>query len=73
METSCREKRGLKVLFIKSEGIQGFFWAVCVACVEQCVEVLKDTALMAAMTSDLNLPKGRWHEVPQRHRVVSGS
>lgn len=27
------------------------------------LEVLKDTALMAAMTSDLNLPKGRWHEV----------
>lgn len=27
------------------------------------LEVLKDTALMAAMTSDLQLPKGRWHEV----------
>ena len=25
-------------------------------------EVLKDAALMAAMTSDLQLPKGRWHE-----------
>lgn len=26
-------------------------------------QVLKDTALMAAMTMDLQLPKGRWHEV----------